>query len=122
MPRLIRDGKSGIWFFRWPLPKSHQQSLNQKNTLHHLTDSRRKASTMPCSTAEPASGGHEKIPNLNEDAIRNLLEIDMERGIFRADTPEEQERGLKILENLGRMRDNSSTPPRDNKRAESEGA
>lgn len=42
-----------------------------------------------------------KISNLNEDAIRKLLEIDMERGIFRADTPEEQERGLQILENLG---------------------
>lgn len=30
MPRLVKDGKSGIWFFRWSLSKSHQQNLNQQ--------------------------------------------------------------------------------------------
>lgn len=36
----------------------------------------------------------------------------MERGIFRADTPEEQERGLQVLENLGRIR--ASKPQQNN--------
>jgi len=33
MPRLVKDRKSGIWFFRWSLPKSHQQNLNQKRSI-----------------------------------------------------------------------------------------
>ena len=27
-PRLVKDAKSGIWFFRWSLPKPHQKNLN----------------------------------------------------------------------------------------------
>ena len=33
VPRLVKDRKSGAWFFRWSLPKSFQQNLNPK-ALH----------------------------------------------------------------------------------------
>jgi integrase len=111
VPRLVKDRKSGIWFFRWSLPKSYQQNLNQK-TLY-ITLRTRDARMAKCHAAllNLRVEAMKSIPNLNEDAIRKLLEIDMERGIFRADTAEEQERGLRILENLGRLR--TSTPQRD---------
>ena len=110
MPRLVKDSKSGIWFFRWSLPKSHQQTLNQK-TLY-ITLRTRDARLAQCQAAllNLRVEAMKRIPNLNEDAIRKLLEIDLERGIFRADTPEEQERGLQILENIGRIRSQQSNP------------
>jgi len=36
MPRLVKDAKSGIWFFRWSLPKPHQKNLNQKTLYTSL--------------------------------------------------------------------------------------
>ncbi|WP_306546611.1 tyrosine-type recombinase/integrase [Malikia spinosa] len=112
MPRLVKDGKSGIWFFRWSLPKSHQQNLNQKTLYITLRTRDARLAQSHAALLNLRVEAMKKIPNLNEDAIRKLLEIDMERGIFRADTPEEQERGLQILENLGRIR--ASTPQQNN--------
>lgn len=112
MPRLVKDGKSGIWFFRWSLPKSHQQNLNQKTLYITLRTRDARLAQSHAALLNLRVEAMKKIPNLNEDAIRKLLEIDMERGIFRADTPEEQERGLQILENLGRLR--ASTPQQNN--------
>ncbi len=108
MPRLVKDTKSGIWFFRWSLPKLHQKNLNQKTLYMSLQT--RDARLAQCFAAllNLRVEAMKKIPNLDEKAIRELLEIDMERGIFRADTAEEQERGLQILENWGRLRSNGS--------------
>ena len=36
MPRLVKDAKSGIWFFRWSLPKLHQKNLSQKTLYMSL--------------------------------------------------------------------------------------
>ena len=104
MPRLVKDAKSGIWFFRWSLPKLHQKNLSQKTLYMSLQT--RDARLAQCLVAllNLRVEAMKKIPNLDEKAIRELLEIDMERGIFRADTAEEQERGLQILESLGRVR------------------
>lgn len=52
-----------------------------------------------------------KIPNLDAKAISALLEYDVERGIFRADTAEKPARGLHFLEGLGRASANKETPP-----------
>lgn len=30
MPRLVKDTKSAIWFFRWSLPKQLQEPLGRK--------------------------------------------------------------------------------------------
>ena len=36
VPRLVKDAKSGIWFFRWSLPKLHQKNLYQKSLYMSL--------------------------------------------------------------------------------------
>ena len=36
MPRMVKDAKSGIWFFRWSLPRLHQKNLNQKTLYMSL--------------------------------------------------------------------------------------
>lgn len=81
MPRLVKDNKSGIWFFRWSLPKSHQQSLNQK-TLY-ITLRTRDARLAQCHAAllNLRVEAMKKIPNLNEDAIRKLLETVIAKGV-----------------------------------------
>ena len=111
MPRLVKDAKSGIWFFRWSLPKLHQKNLSQKTLYMSLQT--RDARLAQCLVAllNLRVEAMKKIPNLDEKAIRELLEIDMERGIFRADTAEEQERGLQILESLGRVRSAPRSSP-----------
>ena len=113
MPRLVKDAKSGIWFFRWSLPKLHQKNLSQKTLYMSLQT--RDARLAQCLVAllNLRVEAMKKIPNLDEKAIRELLEIDMERGIFRADTAEEQERGLQILESLGRVRSAPRSSPSD---------
>jgi integrase len=47
-------------------------------------------------------------PIIDLNNIRELLKIDVSRGVFEADTREEQERGLKILEQIGRLHAQSS--------------
>jgi hypothetical protein len=49
MPRLVKDQKSGIWLFRWTLPKTHRQNLNQK-TLY-ITLRTRDARKAQCQAA-----------------------------------------------------------------------
>ena len=51
-----------------------------------------------------------KLPNLDPDKLRKLLEIDIDRGVFRADTPEELAQGLHIVETIGRIRANAPAP------------
>lgn len=43
MPRLVKDSKTAIWFFRWSLPKHlqqthshHQMGITQCEQQHHL--------------------------------------------------------------------------------------
>lgn len=36
MPRLVKDSKTAIWFFRWSLPKHLQQTLERKSIYHSL--------------------------------------------------------------------------------------
>lgn len=107
MPRLVKDAKSAIWFFRWSLPKQLQEPLGRK-TLY-LSLKTREARLAKCLAAvlNLRVETMKKLPNLNEDKLRKLLEIDLDRGIFRADTPEELEKGLHIVETIGRIRQHS---------------
>ena len=103
VPRLVKDGKSGIWFFRWSLPK-HLQQVVQKKTVY-ITLQTREARLAKCLAAflNLRVEAMRKIPDLDEGAIRKLLEIDVAKGVFKADTEAEQERGLRILESLTRL-------------------
>lgn len=114
VPRLVKDTKSGIWFFRWSLPKLHQRELKQKSLYISLKTRDSRLAQCQAALMNLRAEAMKKIPNLDEEAIRKLLHIDVERGIFQADTADEQERGLQILENLGRLRDRSGSPAPDN--------
>lgn len=113
-PRLVKDRKSGLWFFRWSLPKLLQQDLGKKSLYFSLRTRDAKLAKCYAAILNLRVEAMKKVPNLNDDAIRKLLHIDVDRGIFTADTAEEQERGLQILENLGRIRDRGEAPARNN--------
>ena len=66
MPRLVKDAKSGIWFFRWSLPKLHQKNLSQKTLYMSLQT--RDARLAQCLVAllNLRVEAMKKIPNLDE--------------------------------------------------------
>lgn len=105
MPRLVKDAKSGIYFFRWLLPKNQQQNLQRKSLYISLRTRDFRLAQCHAALMNLRVEKMKKIPDLNEAGIRELLKIDLERGIFEADTPEGQERGLRALEALGKLRD-----------------
>ena len=111
VPRLVKDHKTGIWFFRWTLPKTLQQLLDRKTLYQSLQTRDARHAQCQAALLNIRVEGMKKIPTLDESAIRRLLHIDLERGVFQADTAEEQERGLRILENLGRLRSTTPTAP-----------
>ncbi len=110
MPRLIKDPKSALWFFRWSLPKRLQEPMGCK-TLY-LSLKTREARLAKCLAAvlNLKVEMMKKLPNLDPDKLRKLLEIDIDRGVFRADTPEELAQGLHIVETIGRIRANAPAP------------
>lgn len=105
MPRLVKDTKSALWFFRWSLPKRLHEPMGCK-TLY-LSLKTREARLAKCLAAvlNLKVEMMKKLPNLDPDKLRKLLEIDIDRGVFRADTPEELAQGLHIVESIGRKVD-----------------
>ncbi|WP_284401128.1 DUF6538 domain-containing protein, partial [Acidovorax sp. SUPP2825] len=99
MPRLIRDKKSGVYFFRVVLPRAvagtQQKCLYFSLKTRENKVARAKAAVLNLRVEMTK-------PFINLDNIRELINIDLKNGIFQADTAEEQERGLKILEAMGK--------------------
>ena len=110
MPRLVKDTKSALWFFRWSLPKRLHEPMGCK-TLY-LSLKTRDARLAKCFAAALNLRVEmmKKLPNLDPSKLRKLLEIDIDRGFFRADTPEELAQGLHIVETIGRIRANAPAP------------
>lgn len=98
MPRLIRDAKSGLYFFRLILPRSvagqQQKSMYFSLKTRENKVARAKAAVLNLRVEMTK-------PYIDFENIRELINIDLKNGIFQADTAEEQERGLKILQAMG---------------------
>ena len=98
MPRLIRDAKSGLYFFRLILPRSvagqQQKSMYFSLKTRENKVARAKAAVLNLRVEMTK-------PYIDFDNIRELINIDLKNGIFQADTAEEQDRGLKILQAMG---------------------
>ena len=110
MPRLVKDTKTAIWFFRWTLPKRIQQDHLPKTLYLSLRTRELRLAKCLAGVLNLRVETMKKLPNLNEANLRKMLEIDLERGIFRADTPEEIAQGMSLIENIGRIRSNSPAP------------
>ena len=110
MPRLVKDTKTAIWFFRWTLPKRIQQDHHPKTLYLSLRTRELRLAKCLAGVLNLRVETMKKLPNLNEANLRKMLEIDLERGIFRADTPEEIAQGMSLIENIGRIRSNSPAP------------
>lgn len=106
MPRLIRDKKSGVYFFRLVLPRAvagtQQKCLYFSLKTRENKVARAKAAVLNLRVEMTK-------PYIDFDNIRELINIDLKNGIFQADTAEEQERGLKILEAMGKAHAASSS-------------
>lgn len=111
MPRLVKDSKTAIWFFRWSLPIALQQSLNRKSLYISLKTRNLRLAQCLAGVLNLRVETMKKLPNLNEANLRKMLEIDLDRGIFRADTPEELAQGLTIVETIGRIRSTTLSEP-----------
>lgn len=111
MPRLVKDSKTAIWFFRWSLPIALQQSLNRKSLYISLKTRNLRLAQCLAGVLNLRVETMKKLPNLNEANLRKMLEIDLDRGIFRADTPEELAQGLTIVETIGRIRSTTPSQP-----------
>lgn len=110
MPRLVKDFKTAIWFFRWSLPKTLQLTHHRKSLYISLKTRDLRLAQCLAGVLNIRVETMKKLPNLNEANLRKLLEIDIDRGIFRADTPEELAQGIKLVEDIGRIRNSSPTP------------
>jgi hypothetical protein len=88
MPRLVKDSKTAIWFFRWSLPIALQQSLNRKSLYISLKTRNLRLAQCLAGVLNLRVETMKKLPNLNEANLRKMLEIDLDRGIFRADKGE----------------------------------
>jgi integrase len=98
MPRLIRDAKSGIYFFRLVLPRSVAGKL-QKCVYFSLKTRENKVARSKAAVLNLRI--EMTKPFIDLENIRELIKIDLKNGIFHADTPDEQERGLKIIQAMG---------------------
>lgn len=98
MPRLIRDAKSGLYFFRLILPRS-MAGQQQKSVYFSLKTRENKVARAKAAILNLRV--EMTKPYIDLENIRELINIDLKNGIFQADTAEEQERGLKILEAMG---------------------
>lgn len=107
MPRLIRDAKSGLYFFRLVLPRS-VAGLQQKSMYFSLKTRENKVARAKAAVLNLRV--EMTKPYIDFDNIRELINIDLKNGIFQADTPEEQERGLKILQAMGQAQAGQPLP------------
>jgi len=114
VPRLVRDNKTGIFYFRYTLPRQLAIQANQTSIYTSLrTRNNKQARAM----AAMLNYGIEMSKPINLGKIRELLKINISEGVFEADTEDEQERGLKILEQMGRLQlAASASPTRSNER------
>ena len=99
MPRLVRDQKSGVYFFRLVLPRSLAQTPAQKCLYVSLKTRENKQARAKAALLNLRI--EMSKPFIDLDNIKKLIKIDLKNGIFEADTPDEQERGLKILQAMG---------------------
>ena len=100
MPRLVRDQKSGVYFFRLVLPRSLAATTTQKCLYVSLKTRENKQARAKAALLNLRI--EMSKPFIDLDNIRKLIKIDLKNGIFEADTPDEQERGLKILQAMGK--------------------
>lgn len=110
MPRLVKDTKTALWFFRWSLPKTWQPRLERKSLYISLKTRELRLAKCLAAVLNLRVETMKKLPDLNKEQLRKMLEIDLERGIFRADTPEELEQGMRVVENIGRIRSAAPAP------------
>jgi len=106
IPRLVRDNKAGIYQFRLTLPEALARAIDQTSIYTSLQTREYKQARAKAVLLNLRVEMSKPIIDLNN--IRELLKIDVSRGVFEADTREEQERGLKILEQIGRLHAQSS--------------
>lgn len=72
MPRLVKDAKSGIYFFRWSLPKNQQQNLQRKSLYISLRTRDFRLAQCHAALMNLRVEKMKKIPDLNEAGIREL--------------------------------------------------
>lgn len=75
MPRLVKDPKTAIWFFRWCLPKTLQISLERKSLYLSLKTRELRLAKCLASVLNLRVETMKKLPNLNEANLRKMLEI-----------------------------------------------
>ncbi len=100
MPRLVRDNKSGIYLFRLVLPRALVQGTRQRCLYVSLQTRENKQARAKAALLNLRI--EMSKPFIDLDNIRECLKIDLKNGTFEADTAEEQERGLRILQAMGR--------------------
>lgn len=96
MPRLVRDNKSGIYFFRLVLPRTSANDKKQRCFYMSLQTRENKVARAKAAILNLRVEMTKKDFDLSK--VREYLKIDLKNGIFEADTPEEQERGLRIVQ------------------------
>lgn len=101
IPRLVRDGKTGIYHFRLTLPKALAHASGQTSLYTYLQTREYKQARAKAVLLNLRVEMSKPIIDLSK--VRDLLKIDLSRGVFEGDTPEEQERGFKILEKMERI-------------------
>jgi len=99
-PRLIRDKKSGGYFFRYKLPGMLAQQHGKISVYLSLRTKefdRAKACAHYLNLQLEMSRQKLNANDLKLEDLKELLKIDLKNGIFEADTPEETAQGLKAL-------------------------
>ncbi|VWD44067.1 hypothetical protein BLA50215_05610 [Burkholderia lata] len=105
IPRLVRDTKTGIAYFHYPLPRRLAPQINQTSIYTSLrTRNNKQARAM----AAMLNYGIEMSKPIDLSKVRELLKINIAEGVFEADTESEQERGLRILEQMVKLRGNAA--------------
>ncbi|TKC91705.1 hypothetical protein FAZ69_04490 [Trinickia terrae] len=108
IPRLVRDSKTGIFYFRYTLPRHLAAQINQTSIYTSLrTRNNKQARAM----AAMLNYGIEMSKPIDLSKVRELLKINIAEGVFEADTEDEQERGLRILEQMASLRQNAAPKP-----------
>jgi len=101
VPRLVRDNKTGIFYFRFTLPRRIASAIHQTSIYTSLRTRNQKQAR---AIATLLNYGIEMSKPIDLSKIRQLIKINLDEGVFEADTADEQERGLKILEQMAKLR------------------
>lgn len=106
IPRLVRDNKTGIFYFRYTLPRQLAIQANQTSIYTSLQTRNRKRARVIAALLNYGIEMSKPIVDLSK--VRELLKINIADGVFEADTEDEQERGLKILEQMAKLRETAA--------------